>query len=264
MRLPLERWGRGPRPALFLHGFTGSRGAFGHLEALLGDALTATCVDLPGHGEAPPPDSFSQTVEQLIELLEGPTVVVGYSQGARLALALAVRAPALVDRLVLESGTPGLHRRADRVARRRSDEALARLVTDLGVERFIDLWEQNPLFAGLRGLPDALRLSLRARRVSQRPEGLAAALRVLGQGAQPDLWPALISLRRPTLIVTGALDRKLTRIARRMVTDLPLAWHVTIDGAGHAPHLERPEAYAAEIRQFLAPSWDAEPEVLAP
>ena len=69
---------------------------------------------------------------------------------------------------------------------------------------------------------------------------------------------------RPTLVVTGSLDRKYTRIGQRMVDDLPLGWRATFSGIGHAPHLECAEAYAGEVRRFLLARWQVEPEELAP
>lgn len=258
--LPSRRWGRGERQALFLHGFTGSRFSFDHLEPLLGDVLVAHCVDLPGHHEATTvPADFDGVVRELASQLAGPTCVIGYSQGARLALALAVARPDLVERLVLESGSPGLHRRHDRAARRRSDAALAGVIESEGVEPFIARWEQLPLFSGIRSLPAAVQEQLRARRVSHTPAGLAAALRVMGQGAQPDLWPALPTLRIPTLLLSGAADAKYTRLARRMAAELPLAWRVAFRGVGHAPHLEAPDAWANEVRAFLTAPWTHEP-----
>jgi 2-succinyl-6-hydroxy-2,4-cyclohexadiene-1-carboxylate synthase len=267
--IPSETWGRGETPALLLHGFTGSRASWRHLEPLLGDVLTATAVDLPGHAGSPLPsrpglEGFLETVDALAELLERPAVVIGYSQGARIALALAVRHPAKVERVVLESGSPGLRRRHARAQRRLEDARLASLILDHGVEAFTTRWEQLPLFAGLRALPDEVQVALRARRASHAPEGLAGALNCLGQGAQPDYWPALIRLLRPTLVLSGAEDPKYTRIARRMIVDLPLAWRRTFRGVGHAPHLECPAEYAAEVRSFLAPAWRGEPAEMVP
>lgn len=264
MKLPFSRWGRGEVPAVFLHGFAGSARTFEHLEPLLGDVLSATCLELPGHGEAPLPTSWDEAVDAVAEHLDGRTVLIGYSQGARLALGVAERYPRRIERLVLESGAAGFRRRHDRLLRRRSDEALAELIHARGVEAFVEHWEQLPLFAGLRALPEHEQRALRARRSSHRAEGLAAALRVLGQGAQPDLWPGLQALRVPTLLVTGAADEKYTRLARKMTADLPMAWHVSFRGVGHAPHLECPGLWAAEVRSFLAPRWLAEPREHAP
>lgn len=257
--LPRRTWGGGPRRVLMLHGFTGSRHAFDHLEPLVGDVLTAECVELPGHHEAQDEvESFDEVISLLADGLREPTTVYGYSQGARVALALAARHPERVARLVLESGSPGLRRRHARVLRRKADEALASLIESEGVEAFIASWEQLPLFAGLRALPPERRAALRERRVAHTPRGLARALRVMGQGAQPDLWGALPTLRVPTLLLTGAADAKYTRLARRMANELPLAWRVSLRGVGHAPHLEAPAAWAAEVRAFLGAPWTHE------
>jgi len=269
VRLPTETWGTGPTRALFLHGFTGSRRSFRHLEPLLGDVLTATCVDLPGHNGAPLPSAkgpagFGETVATLAEHVTRPMVVLGYSQGARLALALAVRFPERVTRLVLESGAPGIRRRSERAHRRRSDEAMAGVILEQGVDAFVDRWEQLPMFAGLQALPESDRAALRGRRTGHTALGLAGALTCLGQGVQPDLWPALPTLRLPTLLLSGAKDAKYTRLARRMAAELPLGWRRTIPGVGHAPHLEAPRAYADEVRSFLSAPWVADPSEVAP
>ncbi|MEW5738814.1 MAG: 2-succinyl-6-hydroxy-2,4-cyclohexadiene-1-carboxylate synthase [Myxococcota bacterium] len=268
MKLPVARWGSGPVPALLLHGFTGGRDSFRHLEPLLGDLLTATCVELPGHGEAPLPSSeaegFAQTVEALTQLLERPTVVIGYSMGARLALALAIRSPARVQRLVLESGTAGLRQRHARTLRRRADEALAQALLTEGVEAFVDRWEALPLFAGVRASSQVDHRALRARRTSHHAAGLAGALRSLGQGVQPDLWPALPKLFVPTLILSGANDVKYSRLARRLAEELPVSWRVSFPGVGHAPHLEAARAWADEVRRFLDAPWREEPAELPP
>ena len=259
----MKSWGRGETKAIFLHGFTGSAHSFNHLAPLLGDLLTATCVELPGHGHTPP-SSWEETVESIGSLLTSRTVLIGYSQGARIALAVAAKFPQRVERLVLESCSAGLRQRHHRVLRRRSDEALAEMISAHGVDAFVTHWERLPIFDGLRALPVVEQQALKARRGSHTVSGLAAALRLLGQGAQPDLWPALARLRMPTLLMSGSKDTKYTRLARQMAAELPLGWRVSFSGVGHAPHLEGPAAWAAEVRSFLAPSWLAEPAGLAP
>ena len=265
MKLPSSTWGRGPVKALFLHGFTGNHEAFNHLEPLLGEVLTATCVDLPGHSHAPLPEregtgGFLETIEALAQTLTEPTVVIGYSQGARVALGLAVKHPLRVSRLVLESGSPGLRQRHARSRRRTLDDGLAQLILDRGVEPFVERWENLPLFNGLRALPEAEQRALRSRRASHTAAGLAGALRCLGQGVQPDFWPALPTMHVPTLLISGASDEKYTRLARLMSAELPLAWRVSLRGVGHAPHLEAPQLYAAELKAFLFSPWTHEPK----
>ncbi len=64
--------------------------------------------------------------------------------------------------------------------------------------------------------------------------------------------------------MAGANDEKYARLARKMSVDLPLSWRVIFRDIGHAPHLECPALYAAELRAFLAPAWSDEPRELAP
>jgi 2-succinyl-6-hydroxy-2,4-cyclohexadiene-1-carboxylate synthase len=52
--------------------------------------------------------------------------------------------------------------------------------------------------------------------------------------------------------VTGADDRKFTRIAARLAPRFPRADHVTVAAAGHIPHLEQPARFLRAVRPFLA------------
>lgn len=273
LTLAHEQWGDGPRPLLLLHGFTGNRASFHHLRSLLGASVRAIAVDLPGHGESPLParqgrDGFLETVDALVRLVDrlklGTVDLLGYSQGARLALALALRAPDRFGRLIMESGSPGLHRRKARRARRVSDGVLASLIRRRGVDAFVERWESLALFDGLRRLPLELQAALRARRRACTVEGLTGALACLGLGVQPDYWPVLHRQRLPTLLLTGALDMKFTRLARRMAAELPVAWWHTFPGCGHAPHLEVPREYAVEVLSFLRTPWYEAPAFDSP
>ncbi|HET6984114.1 MAG TPA: 2-succinyl-6-hydroxy-2,4-cyclohexadiene-1-carboxylate synthase [Myxococcaceae bacterium] len=259
-------WGKGS-PLLLIHGFTGNRDAWSHLQPLLGERYRVLAPDLPGHGESPlaSDTSFHGTVEQLLTLLDATGLervdVAGYSLGARVALALCLRAPERVGRLVLESGNPGLRRRRDRGERRREDDALAEVIERDGLEAFVRRWEALSLFDGLRSLPADVRARLRERRLSHHPEALAGSLRALSLGAQPSYWARLWTVRAPTLLLTGERDAKFTDIARTMAAEIPLVWGHVFPGAGHAPHLESPEAWAREVTSFLSAPWIERPLV---
>ncbi|MFZ5467901.1 MAG: alpha/beta fold hydrolase [Myxococcota bacterium] len=257
MALTFEEWGNGPRLLLLLHGFTGSPRSWDHLrEDFLSWGYRVLVADLRA------PESFPETIEQLarwVGHVPEPIDVVGYSQGARVALGLALRQRRGVRRLVLESGSPGLRRRRERAARRVQDELLAGQIEAHGVEWFVDYWQSLPLFGPL---PQAVEASLRARRLSCSISELTASLRQLGLGSQPNYWPKLPSLRVPTLLLTGERDHKFTRLAARMAAELPMAWHCTLP-AHHTPHLEVPAAYVRELRAFLEIGWFDEAEAYA-
>lgn len=264
LKLSYEIWGDGPGEVLLLHGFTGNRRAWDHLRPKLGPRVRAFAVDLPGHGQSSLPDGvgrsgFEETIDALCELIgkaaQSSVDVIGYSQGGRLGLGLAVRWPQRVRRLVLESSAPGLTGRKQRSQRQREDATLAIRIREHGIEAFVDEWERHPLFEGLRCLPGPAARALRERRLSNKAEGLASALLCLGIGVQPNYWPMLPLLRAPTLLLSGAMDDKFTQIAHRMAAQLPMGWVRVFEGSGHAPHLEVPEAYADEVLAFLETPW---------
>jgi 2-succinyl-6-hydroxy-2,4-cyclohexadiene-1-carboxylate synthase len=175
----------------------------------------------------------------------GPGTYVGYSMGGRLCLALAVERPDLVRELVLVSASPGIADDRERSLRRTADERLALDVERDGVSAFLDRWLDQPLFESLPR--DAARLDERRR--TNTVDRITHQLRALGQGVQPSFWDRLSQLTMPVTLVTGAYDRKYTDLAAQMAAAIgDGARTVVIPGAGHALHLEQPDALAAVLR----------------
>jgi 2-succinyl-6-hydroxy-2,4-cyclohexadiene-1-carboxylate synthase len=175
---------------------------------------------------------------------------VGYSMGGRLGLRLALDRPDLVKRLALVSASPGIADRAERDTRRAADEQLACDIERRGVEPFLRDWLAQPLFATL----DTDTADLAGRAAGHTAAQLAAQLRTLGTGTQEPLWDRLGELSMPVALVTGRADSKFERINDAMqaactsVSSLTRA-HV---GGGHAVPLERPQALAAFLVDWLA------------
>jgi len=250
-----------PRPLILLHGFTGSAEAWEPcLLEELGSSRRLMVVNLPGHGGSggasdPGRYRFDSVVDELVSEVgrEGhlPVDWVGYSMGARVALAVAVRHPGVVRRLVLESGSPGLETEGERATRRAADSNLARRIEDLGIEWFVDHWMARPLFATQQRLPREVRDRARRLRLLNDPHELAAALRGMGTGAQPSFWGSLPQVYQPTLLLTGERDAKFEEIANCMASRLPNATRCTVSDAGHTVHLERPKEWLLKVRAFL-------------
>jgi 2-succinyl-6-hydroxy-2,4-cyclohexadiene-1-carboxylate synthase len=244
-------------PVMLLHGFTGTSDAWDTHGADLVARHRILVPCLPGHGgTSAPPEAMSveATADALAALLEArdaaPAHLVGYSLGARVALRLAVAHPDLVNRLVLESPSAGLPTEAERMARRAADEAFAARLEADGIERFVDEWERNPVFAGASPDPDRA-ARVREMRLGNDPVGLAASLRHAGQGAMAPLFDALPTIAVPTLVIAGALDAIGRPRAERVAAGIPGARLAVVDGAGHTPHDERPEAFRSLVRAFL-------------
>src|SRR3990170_631958 len=250
----------GEGPALMLlHGFTGDATTW---EPFL-DAWSMfriLRVDIVGHGRSDAPlasgrYSMQHAVADLTALLDQlgveQTVLLGYSMGGRLALHLALAAPERIAALFLESASPGIEDPTKREARRKSDAALAASIERDGIEAFVDRWQAQPLFASQSSLPRDVRERQRAQRLAQNPLGLANSLRGMGAGAQAYLLPRLASLKVPALFVAGAPDARYVAEAQRMAGAVPGSACEVIPDAGHAAHLEQPEAFAATVGRFL-------------
>lgn len=248
--MPLHRvvdGGAGERVVL-VHGFTQTLAAMEPLAAPLRDGHAVVRVDLPGHGGSAAVRVEFAAAAGLLGEAGGPAVYLGYSLGGRLCLRLALDRPDLVRALVLIGASPGLDDPAERAARRESDDALAAELERVGLERFLDRWLAQPLFATLP--PER---AGRADRLANTTQGLAASLRLHGTGAQEPLWGRLAGLRPPVLLVAGAGDAKFAALAERMAAVIGSSAQVAlVPGAGHAAHLERPEEVAALARAFIA------------
>lgn len=259
VRLHVERGGRGPT-LLLLHGFTGSVESWAPLRAAL-SAMTTVAVDLPGHGHSSTPAdparlALPRLADDLARLLDalgvGRAAVLGYSMGGRAALHLARRHPDRVAALVLESASPGIADAAARAARVAADRTLADGIERDGIAAFVDRWERLPLWVSQHALDARTRATLRAQRLRHDPRGLAASLRGAGAGAEPPLHRALPSLGMPALLVAGALDERYAAIGRETAARMPRARLAVVADAGHAVHLERPDAFATLVDGFLA------------
>jgi 2-succinyl-6-hydroxy-2,4-cyclohexadiene-1-carboxylate synthase len=238
--------GDSPRVVL-VHGFTQTLAAWGTVGERLARRWEVVRVDLPGHGGSGGVRVGFAEAAGLVGETGGVGVYCGYSLGGRLCLRLALDRPELVRGLVLVGASPGIADPGARAERRAADEALAGRIEREGVAAFLDRWLAGPLFATLPAAAAG-----RAERLANTAEGLAYALRRLGTGAQEPLWDRLATLRRPTLLVAGALDAKFAAVAAEMAAAIgPRARVALVPGAGHAVHLERPAELAALVEEFL-------------
>ncbi|NOK58935.1 MAG: 2-succinyl-6-hydroxy-2,4-cyclohexadiene-1-carboxylate synthase [Chloroflexi bacterium AL-W] len=255
----VKQKGNGPT-LLLLHGFTGSVATWLPFIPSFAEQSQVVAVDLLGHGQSATPAEPSRyrmecCVSDLLSLLDQLNLaqidVLGYSMGGRVALQLAAVAPLRVRSLMLESTSPGLDSAAAREARIVADNALADQIESEGLAAFVEYWEQLPLFASQRLLPDDVRAKQRQQRLQNNPQGLANSLRGMGTGQQPSLWDKLDQMTTPTLLTVGALDTKFCGIASEMATHLPNVRVVTVPDAGHTIHLEQPATFIKTVQEFL-------------
>lgn len=240
----------------FLHGFMGSSEEWSSIvEALKGEAHCLT-VDLPGHGASLDRPSYFYSMEgstqALVDVFDEVGIdrctLIGYSMGGRLALYLALVQPERIQRLVLESASPGLASEEERANRRSVDETRAERIEE-DLTAFLEDWYRQPLFQSLER-HDLVEEMVATRR-SNDPSELARALRGLSPGRQPSLWERLDGLKIPTLLLTGALDSKYVTITERAARQIESSRRVVVPRAGHNVHAERPKSFLNHLTQFL-------------
>jgi len=240
-----------------LHGFTGDGSTMADLAGRL-SGFDVDTPDLTGHGDGPHPhDGEAYRVEQMADALLArypePFDLVGYSLGGRVALACACRSPKSIRSLSLIGASAGLAEPEQRRSRIEADEELAQLI-EHDLAAFVDRWMANPLFATQQRLgPDVL-AAARRQRLGNDPAALAQSLRAAGTGQMIPLHDQLATVELPVGLIVGADDTKFVSIANELAQQLPDAVVHLIPDAGHAAHLEQPDAVAAAILHTLGRS----------
>lgn len=242
--LATESIGTGEPRISLLHGFTQTRESWRIVADRLATSHHVTLVDLPGHGDTTARPTSLDEAGQLVAVVAAGSVLVGYSMGARLALHAALQPGSRLRGLVLIGAHPGIVDPAERLIRRESDAQLAGRISEIGVEMFLHEWLDQPMFEGVRDLDhhDRLRNSV---------DGLAYALEIFGTGIQRVLDEELSNVTVPTLLLAGDRDTKFIDLAARIRSHLSSATFEVIPNAGHACHLEQPNATSRAIEVWL-------------
>ena len=242
-----------------LHGFTGSAATWDTLRSELESRFRIIAVDLPGHGKSSAPadparyslDRFADDLSRVLDALDVErTSLFGYSMGGRTALRFAIAHPDRVSSLILESTSSGVHEESARRQRIDADETLAALIERDGVEAFVARWESLPMWSSQSSLSDSCRARLRAQRLANSAIGLANSLRGAGAGVDQPILDRAGEITARTLILAGGLDIQYVEHGKRLAAAIPHARLEIIADAGHAVHLEQPEAVIREITAF--------------
>ena len=177
------------------------------------------------------------------------TAYVGYSQGGRLCLQLALDRPEVVSSARARERVAGhRRRRRTRGATRRPTSALAQEIERDGVDAFLERWLAQPLFATL----PRERAGLDDRRPRNTVERLTHQLRVLGQGVAAVELGAARRARGCRCCWSPASATRSTSTSRSAMADaIPHARVEIVPDAGHACHLEQPEHVAQLLPRLV-------------
>ncbi len=254
-----ETYGDQSRPAIvFLHGFLGNGNSWDKIIPLVSENYYCITIDLPGHGQTLPEDDLHYTMPHcsklIVRLLDNLGILkfslVGYSMGGRQSLFMAMNYPERIEKLVMESSSPGLKTNKERIERQKSDEKLAQELENAPLEQFLHKWYSQPLFDSLRQNQKTFQ-KLIDKRKKNNPMSLAKSLRFMGTGVSDPLWSKMADLQVPTLLIVGEYDHKFQEIAKDMSTKSNKIAMSSVADAGHNVHLEQSPKYAQILKSFL-------------
>ena len=253
------RWfegGSGPAVAL-LHGFGGAASNWTLMAPRLAEQCRVIVPDLPGHGGSSalpgPPLQMDPYAERVAELLDEPTVIVGHSLGAVVALRLAVRRPELVRGLVLAgaAGIASSTRSAERsltfISLVQPGKRIARLRRPFARNAFL-----RKLAFGAVSVVDPRALDPRAAAGFLAGSALHTDIRSAGDAlVRSDPRVDIAHVTCPSLVVHGARDvqvpvRDALEYARRLRAPLRV-----VADCGHLLIGERPDAVVDAVLSLL-------------
>jgi pimeloyl-ACP methyl ester carboxylesterase len=219
-------------PIVLVHGFGSSRLLKPLLRAL-GEHRPVFAPDLPGFGMSDPPVRPLEVSELADELRRwmidsdiSPAVVTGTSFGCQVAVDLAARHPAIVDRLVLVApmGDPELRRTPGQLAVRWAKSA-HRASPRVAPALVHDVFDASPW----------------------------RAMRNLRQGLDHKLDGQLEEVEAPALVIRGERDHLVpAEWAKQVARRLPDAELVVLPRTGHTIGPKAAERLAPLLERFLA------------
>lgn len=245
-----------PAQLVFLHGLFGQGRNFSTIAKALAPDAVSELIDLPNHGRSDWSDelgyvAMADTIAAHLQKRPSgdlPVHLIGHSMGGKVAMALALRHPELVDRLVVVDIAPATSDGASEFEHLLG--SLARLDLDK-VERRADadalLEEDIPnrtvrsfLLQNLRGEDKGWRWQANLKLLRERLDEIGGWPQIDGTFDGPVLW-----------IAGEKSDYIQPEHSQEMRRLFPKVVKVSIKGAGHWVHSQQPEHFIATLRAFL-------------
>ena len=254
VRIHYEIAGAG-EPLVLIHGWSLNLRMWEPQVREFGREYRVIRIDRRGFGESTGAEDVTWDADDLRQLLDVLGVerahVLGMSQGARVALAFAVRFPQRVNRLILHGSPPpdgfGLTITGSDRLNQAEFEAIAK--TD-GIEAARRAWAKHPLMEVPAG-------NVSARKAVDQLIASYRGGRWLNPTAASGPIPApsmadLASVKASTLVIVGDREIPYLRITADALTyAIPGARKVEISGGGHMINLIEPARYNGAVLDFL-------------
>ena len=242
-------------PVIFLHANVCDRRMWRDQLDTIGASRKAVAYDRRGFGQTRAEREDFSAVSDLKAVMDAtagsaPAILVGCSQGGRIAIDMALLHPSSVRGLVLiapsvAGAPPPEHSREIRQLMAQADAEASRGLEQANAVK-ARLWLDGPL------APEG-RVGGEARRLFLEMNGIA--LRSPPFGSDLDAVPAyqrLGEISVPTLVIWGDLDfPTIQERSRHLASRIPNASGQVLAGAAHLPSLERPAEVTRLVAAFL-------------
>lgn len=253
MKLSYRKLGEG-KPLFILHGLFGSSDNWQTLGKGFAEHFTVYLIDQRNHGQSPHSDESSYEVmsEDIKELADDEgldkIMLIGHSMGGKVAMQFAVKYPERVEKLVVVDIGPKKYPVTNQFIldaidsldlaefknRKEVDERLAPMIPDFGTRQFLlkNLYWNDAQQLDWKFNYPALKQHIKAvGDVTPIPDG---------------------PIDVPALFVKGEKSDYIFQGDIKLITSMfPQAELVTIPGAGHWVHADKPQEFYKEVLEFL-------------
>ena len=255
MELHVEQYGDGP-PLIIMHGFLGSGENWRTLSRdVFGVHYSVYTPDLRNHGRSPHDDemNYDEMADDIADLIieEGlPTThLLGHSMGGKLAMQIARKYPAFVDRLIVVDIAPKIYPP--------EHNTILAALSALDVGSIRSRKEASEQLAPR--IPDPVLRQFLLKNLAIDPETKRydwiinlSVLREQYEAIRSDL-PQIGTVTHPTLFIRGGRsDYIQDQDWPRIEAAFPNAQLATIPEVGHWVHAEAPQAFTEHVLQFLS------------
>jgi esterase len=252
IKLNYKQYGTSGRHIIILHGLFGTLDNWQTISRELGDRYIVTAFDLRNHGRSPHSDEFSVSVmasdvyEMMQELRIPSAVIIGHSMGGKVAMVFSMAYPAVTDGMVSIDMAPKQYMRGhDDIF-----EALERVDLNVGSRKEVD-----DVLA--QGIADYGTRQFLMKNLSRRYDGNGFEwkmnLPVIKANYEDIIDPidTYNVYEGPALFIRGGKSNYILDEDKIHIKKLfPYAEFLTIEGAGHWVHADKPQETYNAIAEF--------------
>ncbi len=243
-------------PVVLLHGLMGFAANWGKIWPELHNRRPVLVLDQRGHGKSPKPKNgytptdYARDLKALLDLIGWEKVhIVGHSMGGRVALRFCSLFPERAVSLTLEDS--GVDARPERVTW--IQDLLASIPTPFATREdakkfFAENFKDDPMTGGF------LHMNLEAQANGSLDWRFHAPgmIETVETGRSTDAMRELAKLQQPVLLVRGSLSKEFPFAEAKFMSETRDRIRlVTIEGAGHFVHAEKPLEFTKALAVFL-------------